>query len=538
MDQFLTLLIFLLGLMACLMTTMTKGMRYDGDEVLQVFIDGDEQWTSFSQLQQLFQQQVTTWRQPVQNDESAHVHVPNDVKDAFKEELQKLNVSFRTMIEDLQQLIDSERESNPTRGIDLPWTKTKKNGTTSSRRRRRRRRQTSVDAGNDALPEVDSIVGKYATYEEVYDWLKDLTTIFPNLTSLQVIGKTFQGRDLFLFKIGDPNSKTFRPGVWVDAGTHAREWITISSAVYIISQILSDHYLQTPQLNLTGSVDWYFAPILNPDGYAFTYAPNGTRLWRKNRSVYDTSYSTFYNMSCHGTDINRNYDIMWNTVGTATDPCVETYGGPWAASENETQAVMAYLVEHNETIRATVTLHSYAQLFMIRWSYSIDAPPPPEFNETLKVAEEVVAAINQTNGVVYQAGRAPQILYAFSGGEGDWVRAKAGIKNAYEVELRDTGTFGFILPADLILPVGEEIWNGIKVVASHIVDEYPPVLRESATNDTGTTTSLSSSPSPSSSSSSLSDGSTYNRYYNGVELLKSNISSFIIFMFCVYSVVN
>ena len=30
-------------------------------------------------------------------------------------------------------------------------------------------------------------------------------------------------------------------------------------------------------------VDVYIVPIVNPDGYEYTYAPGGDRFWRKNR---------------------------------------------------------------------------------------------------------------------------------------------------------------------------------------------------------------------------------------------------------------
>lgn len=34
-----------------------------------------------------------------------------------------------------------------------------------------------------------------------------------------------------------------------------------------------------------------------------------------------------------------------------------------------------------------------------------------------------------------------------SGGSDDWAKGSAGVKYSYTVEMRDTGTFGFELPA-------------------------------------------------------------------------------------------
>ena len=47
-----------------------------------------------------------------------------------------------------------------------------------------------------------------------------------------------------------------------------------------------------------------------------------------------------------------------------------------------------------------------------------------------------------------------------------------GIKYAYSVELRDTGRYGFLLPADQIIPNGEEIWAFQTSVARNIIAEF------------------------------------------------------------------
>jgi len=59
----------------------------------------------------------------------------------------------------------------------------------------------------------------------------------------------------------------------------------------------------------------------------------------------------------------------------------------------------------------------------------------------------------------------------FSGGFGDWARGVAGVKYAIEVELRDRGNLGFVLPVSHIRPVGEEMWSAVRVLARHIVEE-------------------------------------------------------------------
>lgn len=48
-----------------------------------------------------------------------------------------------------------------------------------------------------------------------------------------------------------------------------------------------------------------------------------------------------------------------------------------------------------------------------------------------------------------------------AGGSNDWAYDARGIQYAYSIELRDTGEYGFLLPAEQILPTGEETWAGI-----------------------------------------------------------------------------
>jgi hypothetical protein len=56
-----------------------------------------------------------------------------------------------------------------------------------------------------------------------------------------------------------------------------------------------------------------------------------------------------------------------------------------------------------------------------------------------------------------------------SGSSDDWAYAVAQIPFVYTLELRDTGEHGFMLPAEEIVPSGEEIFAGIMAAAEEIV---------------------------------------------------------------------
>jgi len=57
-------------------------------------------------------------------------------------------------------------------------------------------------------------------------------------------------------------------------------------------------------------------------------------------------------------------------------------------------------------------------------------------------------------------------LFYISGGADDWAKGVANIKYSYTIELRDSGTYGFILPAAYIIPTGKEALAAIKVIAA------------------------------------------------------------------------
>lgn len=55
-----------------------------------------------------------------------------------------------------------------------------------------------------------------------------------------------------------------------------------------------------------------------------------------------------------------------------------------------------------------------------------------------------------------------------SGASTDYYYENAGVVQSYTIELRDTGRFGFVLPAVQIVPTATETWNGIKAMVNSL----------------------------------------------------------------------
>jgi hypothetical protein len=84
----------------------------------------------------------------------------------------------------------------------------------------------------------------------------------------------------------------------------------------------------------------------------------------------------------------------------------------------------------------------------------------------------MAAAIQQVHNEDYTSETGAD-LYRASGCADDWMAAKAALVS-YTIELRDTGNYGFLLPADQIVPVGEEIWGAMKVFVDLVLAKNIP----------------------------------------------------------------
>ena len=102
------------------------------------------------------------------------------------------------------------------------------------------------------------------------------------------------------------------------------------------------------------------------------------------------------------------------------------------------------------------SIHSYSQLVLLPWGYTNTLPD--DYDEMLEIAVRGEAALEAVHGKTYDVGCIPCMLYIASGSSTDWAHGEAGIFFTTSMELRDTGAYGFLLPAEQIIPTAEETW--------------------------------------------------------------------------------
>ncbi|XP_066973278.1 carboxypeptidase B-like [Macrobrachium rosenbergii] len=74
--------------------------------------------------------------------------------------------------------------------------------------------------------------------------------------------------------------------------------------------------------------------------------------------------------------------------------------------------------------------------------------------------------IKTKTAAVYSVGNAARLLYPAAGASDDWASYTLSIAYVYTIELRDTGSNGFTLPASQILPTVQDAWAAVQYLAT------------------------------------------------------------------------
>ncbi|OWA50153.1 Carboxypeptidase B [Hypsibius exemplaris] len=305
----------------------------------------------------------------------------------------------------------------------------------------------------------------YHRYETIERYVQTLAANYPDLVTLTTLGKSYEGRNLYLLKIGKPRADgAVKPAVWMDSQIHAREWIAAATVTYMVNKMVTGYATDATSRRMLDQIDWYVLPVINVDGYEYTHT--NQRLWRKTRRV--NPFSQYI-----GADPNRNYDHKWMVRGADQNPSSEIYAGAYPLSEFENVLVTDAVLQHKSQIKTLLTFHSAAEMWLLPWGY--DSSVPDDFEDLRQMGLRATAALKALYGVSYRVGSSTQLLGAAAGATDDWGKSKGMIKYSATVELRDQG-YGFTLPPSQIIASGEETFAAINVVAQIVYDEYGPTL--------------------------------------------------------------
>ncbi|XP_008846268.1 mast cell carboxypeptidase A [Nannospalax galili] len=306
----------------------------------------------------------------------------------------------------------------------------------------------------DGIPGRHSYA-KYNDWDKIVAWTEKMVERYPEMVSRIKIGSTAENNPLYVLKIGKKDDK--RKAVFMDCGIHAREWVSPAFCQWFVYQATKSYGRNKIMTKLLDRMNFYVLPVLNVDGYIWSWTQD--RMWRKNRSKNQNS-------TCIGTDLNRNFDVSWNSNPSTDNPCWQTYRGPAPESEKETKAVTAFIRSHLDSIRAYITFHSYSQMLLFPYGYTTKlAPNHKDLVKVAKIATDVISTRYETR---YIYGPIASTIYPTSGSSLDWAY-DLGIKHTFAFELRDKGRFGFLLPESQIKPTCKETMLAVKFIARYIL---------------------------------------------------------------------
>jgi len=110
---------------------------------------------------------------------------------------------------------------------------------------------------------------QFYRYAELTRLLQDYAAAAPQLVSLRSIGKSFEGRDIWLLAITNRATgvDTDKPAFWVDGNIHAAELTACTACLYWLHHLVAGHEAgDSHAVQLLDTRVVYIVPRLNPDG--------------------------------------------------------------------------------------------------------------------------------------------------------------------------------------------------------------------------------------------------------------------------------
>ena len=285
---------------------------------------------------------------------------------------------------------------------------------------------------------VDIQFNRYYRYEELTGLLQDYVQRYPDLIHMESIGKSHEGRDIWLLTITNfkTGSDLDKPAVWVDGNIHAVELSGSTACLYHLQTLVKGFDNDDQIRRCLDTRVFYVCPRINPDGAEWALAdtpkyvrsstrpypylddpvegltsedidvdgriltmrvpdPNGT--WKPHpeeprlmirRDPVETG-GTYYRLLPEGRLTNydgvtikvlpskEGLDLNRNFPNEWKGEAEQSGSGPYPTSEPEVRAVVDFIIAHNN-IGATISFHTYSGVILRPYASRADDTFPPE----------------------------------------------------------------------------------------------------------------------------------------------------------------
>ncbi|MDX1614968.1 MAG: M14 family metallopeptidase [Candidatus Promineifilaceae bacterium] len=286
----------------------------------------------------------------------------------------------------------------------------------------------------------------YYRYEALTDFLNGWAAEHADLCRLGTVGKSFEGRDIWVLTITnyDSGAAEEKPAFWVDGNIHATEVAPSSAALYLINKLLTEYGQDETVTHLLDTRAFYIVPRLNPDGAELALAdrprylrsstrpyPRHDRLdglhaedidgdgrilqmrlpdphgaWKPHpederllvlREPADLPGGDYYRLLREGRI--RNYDGVTIKIPDPLEGLdlnrnfpvqwlpTEQGAGPFPTSEPEVRAVVQFITDH-PNITGAITFHTFSGVHLRPLSSGPDSELPTQDLRTYQILGE------------------------------------------------------------------------------------------------------------------------------------------------------
>ena len=231
----------------------------------------------------------------------------------------------------------------------------------------------------------DTVIPVYRNYAQVESDLLAFAENYKKIATLEIYGKSKQGRKLYALKLSTGGDN--KPRLMVTAATHGDELITTEVLFNLTGELLKGYGADTRLTKILDGRDIYVIPVVSPDSF-------------EARQRYVQSM-----------DPNRAY--------------------PWPDDpNNKTVDVIQAMMDFTNKMKFTGSLdmHAYGKMVMYPWGYT---RKPPVASDVAGF-KDLVTSMAKDNQ--YKAGQISTTIYVAEGSSADYFYWKTGTK-ALAVEI-------------------------------------------------------------------------------------------------------
>lgn len=285
---------------------------------------------------------------------------------------------------------------------------------------------------------VDITFDRYYRYDDLTRILNEFAEEYPNLVTLESIGKSYEGREIWLATATNQETGAAedKPALWIDANIHASEVSPSSACLYLLHKLTQEYGENEDITRCLDTRAFYVCPRVNPDGAELALAdkpkiirsstrpypyneealeglvqedmdgdgrilqmriedPNG--MWKTHpdeprllirRDPIETG-GTYYRVLPEGAIENydgvtikmkpnkEGLDMNRNFPAEWKQDFEQSGAGPYPISEPETHAIVDFIARHRN-ITGALTYHTFSGVLLRPYSFQADEKMPAE----------------------------------------------------------------------------------------------------------------------------------------------------------------